>query len=125
MLGQVARIHERDIGVVRDEIEYQDVDRQKRRYEKKEPPPAQPKIGHRKPALSHWPLASEGNLTRTHFVVKIRGRMPALAPKTASGWALGLWSGAVGGALAGLTEGVSAWNAAASYLPKVGGRFGL
>src|SRR5437773_5062735 len=41
-----------------------------------------------------------------------------------SGWALGLWSGALGGALAGLTEGVSAWNGAAQYLPRAGERLG-
>src|SRR5262245_50280306 len=51
--------------------------------------------------------------------------MPSLARKLRKGWALGLWSGALGGALAGLTEAVSAWNGAAQYLPGAGGRFGL
>jgi arylsulfatase A-like enzyme len=51
--------------------------------------------------------------------------MPSLPRRLGSGWALGLWSGALGGALAGLTEGVAAWNAAAQYLPGAGGRFVL
>src|SRR5262249_37797026 len=70
-------------------------------------------------------LASGGNLTRGCFPVKIRAHMPSLGRKLRKGWALGLWSGALGGALAGLTEAVSAWNGAAQYLPSAVGAFGL
>jgi arylsulfatase A-like enzyme len=51
--------------------------------------------------------------------------MTVLARRTASGWALGLWAGLLGGALAGMAEGVMAWNASAQYLPGAGGRLQL
>src|SRR5437870_4026460 len=51
--------------------------------------------------------------------------MRELARRALSGGALGLWAGALGGALAGLVEAVSAWSAAAQYLPDAPGRFAL